>query len=279
MSEKPPLSSSLQNKVIAVPESRQLDILAELFERRGAHVLRIPLVSILDNPDAAAVNSWIQGFLDYPPDFFIIMTGEGLRRLLGFARRSGQYDEFVAQLGSVSKICRGPKPGRVLRELGMKPDHLGVEPTTEGIIATLQELPLTQQSVAVQLYGQEPNSRLINFLNTCQTQVSVVAPYIYASDTDNERVQVFLNELLGGSVDVISFTSQPQFKRLLQVAKQSAMEAELLSALEKVTIAAIGPIVRDQLESYGIRVDVMPTQSFSMKPLVSAVEHRFTLPE
>ncbi|HJO12245.1 MAG: hypothetical protein QGG67_11805 [Gammaproteobacteria bacterium] len=41
MSSKPQLPSSLADKRIAVPESRQLDILAELFERRGAHVVRI----------------------------------------------------------------------------------------------------------------------------------------------------------------------------------------------------------------------------------------------
>lgn len=276
MREKLPLSSSLQNKVVAVPESRQLDILADLFERRGARVLRIPLVSILDNPDASPVNQWLADFIHSPADYLIIMTGEGLRRLLGFARRSHCYDEFVAQLDRINKICRGPKPGRVLRELGMKPEYLGKQPTTGGIINTLDDFPLQQRSVAVQLYGQEPNTRLIDYLKQRQAQVSTVAPYIYASDTDTERVQVFLYELISGSVDVISFTSQPQFKRLLEVAKQSDMESDLFAALEKMTIAAIGPVVREHLLSHGIRVDVTPVDSFFMKPLVSAIELLFS---
>jgi len=276
MNEKLPLVSSLQNKVVALPESRQLDILADLFERRGAHVLRIPLVSILDNPDTDTVTQWLQGFIAVRPDYLILLTGEGLRRLLGFARRSDCYDQFVAELGQVSKLCRGPKPGRVLRELGMKPDYLGKAPTSEGIISTLDELSLSGQTVAVQLYGDEPNVRLIDYLQQREAIVSPVAPYIYAGDSDTERVQVFIYELIAGSVDVISFTSQPQFKRLLQVAREVDMEAQLFTALATTTVAAVGPVVRDQLHSHGVRVDVMPTDSFFMKPLVVAIERQFS---
>ena len=88
MRSKLVLSSPLQAKVIAVPESRQLDVLAALFERRGARVIRVPLVSIHDTPDQAPVIRWLRQFIAEPPNYFIIMTGEGLRRLLAAARRN-----------------------------------------------------------------------------------------------------------------------------------------------------------------------------------------------
>ena len=50
----------LVGKVIAVPEARQLDVLVGLLERRGATVLRCPLVAILDSPDDASVVGWIE---------------------------------------------------------------------------------------------------------------------------------------------------------------------------------------------------------------------------
>ena len=46
----------LANRVIAVAEARELDVFASLLERRGARVLRYPLVKIIDAPDPAPVH-------------------------------------------------------------------------------------------------------------------------------------------------------------------------------------------------------------------------------
>ena len=43
-------ATSLAGRVIAIPETRQLDVLARLLERRGATVLKVPLVAIYDAP-------------------------------------------------------------------------------------------------------------------------------------------------------------------------------------------------------------------------------------
>ena len=48
-------SQPLAGRTVAVPETRELEIFAGLLERRGARVLRCPLVSILDAPDPAPV--------------------------------------------------------------------------------------------------------------------------------------------------------------------------------------------------------------------------------
>ena len=45
----------LAGRTVAVPETRELEVFAGLLERRGARVLRCPLVSILDAPDPAPV--------------------------------------------------------------------------------------------------------------------------------------------------------------------------------------------------------------------------------
>src|SRR5690606_16569630 len=106
MSEE--LESGLEGQVVAVPESRQLDILSDLLQRRGAQVLRVPLVSILDAPDPVPVERWLREFIAEPHDHFIILTGEGLRRLQGFAERAGILSDYTAALAKVHKICRGP---------------------------------------------------------------------------------------------------------------------------------------------------------------------------
>lgn len=272
MSDRNPIASPLQGKLVAVPESRQLDILAELFERRGATVLRTPLVTILDSPDTAAVEAWLRAFVANPPSHFIILTGEGLRRLCGFAQRAGCLDAFVAALTQTIKICRGPKPGRALKELGLEADLLGEAPTTAGIIATLSGLDLQGARIAVQLYGEDPNQPLQDFLRSCQLDYQLVAPYIYAPQSDTQRVLDLLERLAAGEVDVIAFTSQAQFTRLKEVARQAGREGELLAGLRRTRVAAVGPVVAEQLKNYQVSVAVMPADSFFMKPLVREIE-------
>ena len=78
----------LTNKRIAVPESRQLDVLVQLLIKRGAEVTRCPLVAIYDSPHVEEINQWIGDCIQQPFDDLILLTGEGLRRLLDFARRA-----------------------------------------------------------------------------------------------------------------------------------------------------------------------------------------------
>lgn len=272
-----PIKSSLLGRLIALPESRQLDILTDLFERRGARVIRVPLIAIIDAPDQGPVIQWLQQFIKCPPEYFVILTGEGLRRLRSTASRQQLELEFVEALQKTCKICRGPKPGRALKEMGLKPDLLGTAPTTAGIIATLDTLPLAAKNLAVQLYGEDPNLLLMDYLqNKSLRSYSVVAPYIYASDSDTELVKKLILQLTAGAVDLIAFTSQPQVHRLFDVANKFELMGELRSGLENTKIAAIGPVVADALRGYNCEIDIMPAKSFFMKPLVTAVEHLFT---
>lgn len=269
MSDEFESSNALTGQVVAVPESRQLDILEDLLLRRGAKVLRVPLVSILDAPDPVPIEGWLRGFIASPPDYLILLTGEGLRRLCGVAQRCGCLQEFVASLGVVCKICRGPKPGRALKELDLKPDMLGKKPTTQGIIAALDELDLKGKRVAVQLYGEEPNLLLVDYLQGRGAIVSVVAPYIYAPNSDEEKVVELINDLASGRITMMTFTSQPQFIRLQEVARKAGIEERLHAGLAQVSVAAVGPVVADQLRAAGIAVAVMPESLFFMKPMVT----------
>ncbi len=266
-----PEPQALVNRTIALPETRQLDVLAELLERRGAITVRCPLVSILDAPDPVPIEAWLKQFIEDPCDDFIILTGEGLRRLLGFAERAGMKDAFVAALVNVRKITRGPKPGRALREIGLKPDLPAEQPTTDGVIAALTRQNLRHRKLGVQLYGTDPNLKLMEFLKRAGAIPRAVAPYIYASAADDQRVLDLIDQMAAGNIDAIAFTSTPQYRRLRDVAKSARKEDVLAGGLQRVKVAAIGPVVAEELKQAGVRVDMMPADSFFMKPLVTEI--------
>jgi|TARA_A100001518_G_C1216914_1_gene59948 uroporphyrinogen-III synthase len=261
----------LAGRRIAVPESRELDLFADMLIKRGADVLRCPLVSIHDAPDPQPVLAWMRELIEQPFDQVILLTGEGLRRMLALAERQsdGLRDAFVAALGPIPKLTRGPKPGAALRKVGLRPDRVAVAPTTEGVIETLKGENLQGVRIGVQLYGTDPNTRLVDFLTGAGAQVKTVAPYIYADDVEDAQVDRLIDALLAIEVDAIAFTSATQVRRLLQIAKRrDDGEAMLLSALARIKVAAVGPVVADELRERGINVDLMPESSFFMKPLV-----------
>jgi uroporphyrinogen-III synthase len=264
---------TLAGRTIAVPETRELDVFAAMLERRGASVLRCPLVAILDAPDPLPVLDWIRWFGSGACDDLILLTGEGLRRLLSCIERNepALRANFVAQLARVRRITRGPKPARALRELGLKPDIAAASPTTSGVIASLAAEQLADRSVGVQLYGTEPNVPLIEFLQRAGARVRTVAPYIYATKSDDAAVTVLLDRLTRGEVDAIAFTSAAQVDRLFAIADAAQVQA----ALARTHVAAVGPIVADALAQRAVHVASMPQDSFFMKPLASALEAAF----
>lgn len=261
----------LAGRRIALPESRELDLFADMLIKRGADVLRCPLVAIHDAPDPAPVLAWMHTLISQPFDRLILLTGEGLRRMLALAERQGGslQADFIAALEGIPKLTRGPKPGAALRKVGLKADQVAVAPTTEGVIETLKDENLRGQRIGVQLYGTDPNRRLVDFLAGAGAEVSTVAPYIYADDVEDAQVEALIDAVLATEVDAIAFTSATQVRRLLQIAKRREQgEAALLSALGRIKVAAVGPVVADELTACGVQVDLMPESSFFMKPLV-----------
>jgi uroporphyrinogen-III synthase len=115
------MGDALAGRRIVVPETRELDVFARMLEQHGAITIRCPMVAINDVVDAAPVVAWLRRFTSDPPNDLILMTGEGLGRLVGFARRAGLEEAFMAALARVRKITRGPKPVRRLRALGLQP--------------------------------------------------------------------------------------------------------------------------------------------------------------
>jgi uroporphyrinogen-III synthase len=268
------MTEPLERRVIAIAEARELDVFAALLERRGAQVLRYPLVRIIDAPDAQPVLGWIRRAAEGGLDDLILLTGEGLRRIMSCIDRHqpGLRASFLAALKQMRKITRGPKPARALRELGLASDLPAALPTTAGVIDALQSVDLQRRRVGVQLYGAEPNLPLIEFLQAAGAQVDTVAPYLYADGSSDAEVRQLIERMCGGGVDAIAFTSKAQVERLFRAAPAERVRA----ALATTNVAAVGPVVSETLASYGVAVDAMPESTWFMKPLTASLSELLT---
>jgi uroporphyrinogen-III synthase len=268
------IERTFSGRVIAVPETRQLDVLANLLQVRGATVVRCPLVAIKDSPNTEAVVAWLRRLIADPPELVVFYTGEGIERLLGFAQRGGLRDEFVDVLRATRKLCRGPKPKRALRRLDLEAEIEASMPTTPGVIATLRTLDLKGRRIAIQLYGDKEIPELIEYLASIEAQPDWVAPYVYASSIDDAQVVSLIEQMHSGGIDAIAFTSQSQVERLIKVANERDLKTQLAMGLGKTFVAAIGPVVAGALREAGVVVDAMPSGSYFMKPLVTLLGER-----
>lgn len=267
------MAETLKGKTIALAEGRQLEELAKMLEKEGAVALRYPMINILDAPDAAPVIAWLRDLTANKFGYVIMMTGEALRRLLGFADREGIRQEVIKALSRTRTITRGPKPVRALREISLNPTKVAESPTSEGVIATLRNEPIRGETVGVTLYG-EPNPNLVQFLEKAGSTVRTVLPYVYAPASDGDKVADLINRMAKGDIDVTIFTSSPQVDRLYQVAAENGLDSKLQQGLLKTHIAAVGPVVADHLRERGAKVDICPEQGFVMKNLVQLIKRQ-----
>ena len=93
------MADRLNGYRILILETREEAQFSRLLTEQGADVLQCPMFTIHDAPDSAPVEAWIGRFIADPCDDLVLMTGEGLRRLMKVARRTGVDQELIAAFG------------------------------------------------------------------------------------------------------------------------------------------------------------------------------------
>jgi uroporphyrinogen-III synthase len=260
---------ALDGLTILVPESRELDLFAGMLEAQGAKARRCPLVRIVDLEDGSEAQDWITSMIAAPFDFTVLLTGEGLRRLLTLSGPRRQ--DFIGALSKTRTVTRGPKPARALREIGLAPGMAAAEPTSQGVLEELEEEELKGRRIGVQLYPGDGALPLVDALKAHGAEVFPVTPYRYVTQTESEEVAATIKDLAAGRIGMIAFTSSPQIERLFAVAKEFGLTPELTQGLAKTPIAAIGPVMEKALKAHGLSSAIHPETSFHLKPMISAI--------
>jgi uroporphyrinogen-III synthase len=271
------MAERLNGYRILILEAREEAQFSRLLIEQGADVVQCPMFEIKDAPDSASIEAWIRRFIANPFDDLVLMTGEGLRRLIKVARNAGVEAEFARAIGKARKFARGPKPGRALREIGLEPEVTTEKPTTEGIVEMLSRVDLRGHRVGLQLYPDKDHSTLIGAISAQGGKVDSVLPYVYDAKAADANVVTAIDEMAEGRIDAIALTNLGQVRRLLAVARSQGYEARLREGLDKTLIASVGPAVSDELKSQGLHTDIFPAnEAYFMRPLISAMGARLS---
>ncbi|PDT83324.1 uroporphyrinogen III synthase [Bradyrhizobium sp. Y36] len=266
------MADRLNGTRILILETREEAQFSKLLAEQGAEVVQCPMFTIQDAPDPTPVEAWICRAIDEPLDDLVLMTGEGLRRIMKLARARGLDAALVAALVKTRKFTRGPKPGKALREVGLDAQQMTEKPTTEGVIEMLGKLDLKGRRLGLQLYPDKDHSALTGALAAQGAAVDTVLPYAYDPRAADANIVAAIDDMAAGRIDALALTNLGQVRRLIEAAKAHGSEAKLRAGLEQTLIASVGPAVSGELAAHGLRTDVSPAEdAYFMRPLISAM--------
>ncbi|WIW44361.1 uroporphyrinogen-III synthase [Bradyrhizobium sp. 62B] len=266
------MADRLNGTRILILETREEAQFSKLLAEQGAEVVQCPMFTIHDAPDPAPVEAWIRRAIEKPLDDLVLMTGEGLRRIMKLARARGLDSALVAALAKTRKFTRGPKPGKALREVGLEAQHTTEKPTTDGVIEMLGKLDLSGRRLGLQLYPDKDHSALTGAIAAQGAAIDTVLPYVYDSSAADTNIVAAVDDMAAGRIDALALTNLGQVRRLIEAAKAHGSEAKLRAGLERTLIASVGPAVSGELAAHGLRTDVSPAEdAYFMRPLISAM--------
>ncbi|HLZ05875.1 MAG TPA: uroporphyrinogen-III synthase [Bradyrhizobium sp.] len=266
------MADRLNGYRILILESREEAQFSRLLAEQGADVLQCPMFAINDAPDPAPIEAWIRRSIEKPLDDLVLLTGEGLRRLMTVVRRLDAENDFVAALAKARKFARGPKPGRALREIGLEPQQTTEKPTSEGVAEMLSHLDLIGHRVGLQLYPDKDHSALIGAIRAQGAEVDPVLPYVYDAKAADANIVTAIEEMAAGRIDAIALTNLGQVRRLIDTAHKHGWDDKLREGFARTPIASVGPAVSNELKAHGLHAAISPTEgAYFMKPLISAM--------
>jgi uroporphyrinogen-III synthase len=242
-----------------------------MLESDGVRTLRFALMAISDPSDPVPLERWVRTLAGGGFDDVIFMSAEGVTRVVAVAERLGLRSDLLGSLAGVRKVTRGPKPARVLRDLGLAVEIASAAPTAQGVMSSLRLAPMAHHRVGLQTLGDDESYELVTLLEAKGARVHAVAPYRYRT-ADDSTVEAMLDVLGRNGLDALTFTSITQVERLFEVATRGGRESQLRGALARCYVAALGTSVVARLRAHHVRVDAAPSaRRLFMRRLARAI--------
>jgi len=270
-----PTITGLTGLKVVTFESRMATAMADMISRHGGIPISAPAVREIPLEENPAALEFAKELLAGRIDLVVLLTGVGTRALVAAVETAFPRAEFLAALGRIPTIVRGPKPQAVLRELGVPIAVAVPEPNTwREILSAIDEaaIPLSRRRVAVQEYGRG-NPELLAGLEAKGASVMRVPVYRWALPEDCGPLRRAIMAIIEGQVDLVLFTTSVQVDHLLQVAGESGLEESLRAALRDTVVASIGPMCSEALREHSLVVDLEPEHPKMGHLVVTAARH------
>lgn len=278
MSKAEAVSGPLAGMTLISFESRLSSTVMDGINRLGGTTIAAPSLQEIPFESGPELSALRRELLGGNIAVMIFMTGIGVKMIYERMKEDGEADAFVAALNKTTVIARGPKPLRVLHELGVASVMKVPEPNTwEQILEAIDlggpEGGIRDKVVAVQEYGMR-NEKFLQGLLTRGARVLPVPVYRWAMPDDRGPLESAVRKVSREEVDGLVFTSAVQVRHVIQIARELGLEDVFRRALHRVLVISIGPTCSEMLRHYRLPVDLEPSRP-KLGPLFKDLAERF----
>jgi uroporphyrinogen-III synthase len=301
LSEASGVPRPLEGLTVVVTGSRRAAEQSSLVSNLGGQPYVVPTVGISLPADDSDVEPFLKNLVSQDGvDYAVFMTATGVRAMMLAAGRLGMKDAVLRALNSsrTTIVARSGKPKGELLRTGIKVDASPPreEATAAGILRLLRARGLAGKRVAILWHGSKGEALREGILAAGGRGVFECLTYHYSTVLEPEGAEVLgsigfrykapdeqavvqlILEVVERTrrIDAITFTSPPAVANLFEVAAEHGLDERLADALRAnshVTVVAVGPSTRTELEEHGARVDVMPEVSAMGAMMNALAEH------
>jgi uroporphyrinogen-III synthase len=264
------MGQTLAGRRIGVTSARRSGELIDLLARRGAEVVHAPAIAYATAETDPALREATERVIACGLDDLVVTTATGFSAWLAAAEKWDVGDALRARLAGCAVYTRGAKARGAIRAAGLREAFSPAGETDEELLAHLSSLPLPGRRVALQSHG-EALPAFVSALSERGATVTELLPYRCERPADTGPLLELIEQVGGGCVDAVTFTSAPAARTLLGIAAECGRSDALRTAFRAGVLAAcVGEVTAAPLRALGIGVAV-PARARTAA-LVRAVE-------
>lgn len=251
----------LFGKTVVVTRARaQASALTKKLEAQGARVLEVPAIKIVPPADFAPLDKAIAEIDTYK--WLILTSVNGVEYFFDRLLKAGKDSRALC---GVKIAAIGSATAEALKGYGITADLIPSAYKAEELADALaadtkagDKLLLARAKVARNVLPER--------LRALGAQVDVVTAYETVADCQNK--EELLEALENGEASLVTFTSSSTVTNLLDVL------GDKKDLLNKVALAAIGPVTAETLEKHGLKPAVSAAE-YTIDGLMTAIEEYY----
>lgn len=251
----------LFGKTVVVTRARaQASDLTKKLEAQGAKVIEVPAIKIVPADDYAPLDAAIADINAYK--WLVFTSANGVEY---FFERLLHTGKDARALFGVKLAAIGSATAKALADHGLTADLIPSAYKAEELAEALVDKITAGDKILI-ARAKVAREVLPESLRKIGADVNVVTAYQTVADCDNK--EELLEALGSGAASIVTFTSSSTVTNLLKVL------GDKKDLLNKVALAAIGPVTAETLKQHGLTPAISAAQ-YTIDGLMTAIQEYY----
>ncbi|HZD12447.1 MAG TPA: uroporphyrinogen-III synthase, partial [Candidatus Binatus sp.] len=217
---------------------------AEYVKQLGWNPLIVHSVQLVPRDPADLFSELRKIISDGSIDWAVFMSSQGVQQVFDILRSYGNL--LPSLVGKFRVVAVGPKTRDALMKQGLQDVDMPMNYNSRGVARFLVESPLEQKRVLL-VRSADADDFLDRTLSSKGAVVVTIPVYSSSQPEDSTSIELLIEQLKKGRVDVILFTSSRSVSNLFSMVEKRIGPGKLVELLSKCVIGAIGPVTAQTL--------------------------------